>query len=58
MTITNIIQIILLAIMLIGGSVAKLMTKKKVQGLEGVRGFVTKKEEYEVGEIVGKFGEL
>ena len=56
MTVINWIQAVLLLGMLLSGSVFKRHTGRKVRGLDGIRGWITKKDEGS-GNIAAKFGE-
>lgn len=57
MTIVNWIQVVIFILMVMIGGLIKRISRKKVRGLEGIRGMLKGEEEYKSGSIVGKFGE-
>lgn len=55
MTRFSLIGIGIWILMIIVGAVIKQITKRKVQGVDGLKGFVDQRETKKYGEVVAKF---
>lgn len=55
MTMFSLVGIGIWVLMVILGLVIKMITRSKVQGVDGLKGFVNRREAKKYGEVVAKF---